>query len=79
MGYLIMKLELVDYSDTKENKPTLTQAPMPAYIGLERRAAPRRTHADRRVMVRFELDRQDRRQTKDRRAAKSVWDNRPLI
>ena len=43
------------------------------YKGTERRYGHRRITKDRRDMIRFELDKQDRRSGKDRRAANNVW------
>lgn len=46
------------------------------YPGPEHRVVQRRSGHDRREMVRFELDKEDRRSGKDRRKPKSVWDDR---
>ena len=74
-----MKLELMDNAELESQLAAGKEAETPEYTGPNRRVARRRILADRRAMVRFELDKPDRRQLKDRRAAKSVWDDRPLI
>ena len=43
------------------------------YKGGERRFSHRRTIKDRRDMIRFELDKQDRRANKDRRSSNNIW------
>ena len=75
-----MKLEVVDDTVKKDDKPVWeqTQEKDPGYTGADRRAAQRRIHSDRREMLRFDPDKEDRRQTNDRRAPKSVWDDRML-
>ncbi len=47
------------------------------YTGPERRIRQRRQQVDRRVEIRFELDKTPRRSGRDRRVAtQSVWDGR---
>ena len=46
----------------------------PPYSGPERRRVQRRSGHDRRAMVRFELDKSDRRRLEDRRKTTNVWD-----
>ena len=50
-----------------------------AYSGPERRAFQRRQNADRRAMVRFELEKAPRRSGKDRRGrvtTEDIWSGR---
>ena len=71
---MIMELELVDNSTLETDKDKdATQGNSP-YNGPERRIAHRRCGHDRRTMVRFELDKPDRRQKEDRRTTTNVWD-----
>lgn len=48
------------------------------YKGTERRRYHRRTGHDRRAMIRFELDKEERRTQKDRRTG-NIWDGRDRL
>jgi len=69
-----MELELVDNSTVGADKDNAATAEKPTYDGPERRRAIRRCGHDRRNMVRFELDKADRRTIEDRRSVTNVWD-----
>ncbi len=43
------------------------------YTGTERRKRPRRTGKDQRDMIRFELDKDDRRSGNERRKSATSW------
>ena len=49
--------------DTKHNQ----------YTGIERRKGERRTGKDQREMIRFELDKEDRRSGDERRKSATSW------
>lgn len=74
-----MELELVSKDEIDSN--ISNQAPLeeniPAYMGTEHRVNIRRVTVDRREMVRFE-QKSDRRNGKERRVAKQLWDGRDL-
>lgn len=53
-----------------EPKPRKTQ-----YVGAEHRLGPRRLCQDRRAMLRFEPEKNDRRSCMDQRAGGSKWNN----
>ncbi len=68
-----MEFELVDNAALeKELDEKISEKP--PYDGPERRVGQRRCGHDRRSLVRFELDKSDRRQTEDRRNTTNVWD-----
>ncbi len=68
-----MELELVDNASLETDKDQkITEKP--PYNGPERRVAQRRGGHDRRALIRFELDKADRRQKEDRRSTTNVWD-----
>jgi len=69
-----MELELLDNSALDADKDTAAPKEKPAYTGPERRMAHRRCGHDRRSLVRFELDKADRRQQEDRRSISNIWD-----
>jgi len=69
-----MELELVDNNTLNDNKDTIDTEHKPPYDGPERRMCQRRCGHDRRDMVRFELDKADRRQLEDRRSTTNIWD-----
>ena len=69
-----MDFDLVDKSEYDKKPDTAHAGESTPYDGPERRVAHRRRGHDRRAMVRFELDKTDRRQGKNRRAPKSAWD-----
>jgi hypothetical protein len=71
---MIMELELVDNSTLETDKDKDAIHDNSPYNGPERRVAHRRCGHDRRAMVRFELDKPDRRQKEDRRTTTNVWD-----
>jgi len=68
-----MDLELIDKSsyDSKDKEPSVEKN---LYDGAERRYAERRCGHDRRGMIRFELGKEDRRDTSDRRIIAEIWD-----
>jgi len=68
-----MDLELIDKSsyDNKDNSQSVEKN---IYDGAERRYAERRCGHDRRGMIRFELGKEDRRDSKDRRTTSEIWD-----
>lgn len=49
------------------------------YSGIERRQQQRRQSSDRRDLIRFELNKNDRRLGTDRRHQSDVWDGRTLF
>ncbi|MFV2056093.1 MAG: hypothetical protein ACC707_06460 [Thiohalomonadales bacterium] len=51
-------------------------SPAKTYNGLERRIEIRREIVDRREMIRFELDKEPRRNGKDRRITTALWNGR---
>jgi len=68
-----MELELIDKSDY--DKPGTNKPGEEAlYNGPENRVAQRRCGHDRRAMVRFELNKNDRRSGQDRREQNEAWD-----
>ena len=67
-----MDLELLDNSALDIEAEEIKKRP--PYNGPERRVAQRRCGHDRRAMVRFELDKADRRQLEDRRKSTNAWD-----
>ena len=69
-----MVLELVPKDDVAAGDKK-GQAETPIYTGPERRREQRRSHADRREMVRFEA-RADRRSGNERRDTVALWKNR---
>jgi len=73
--FMDLKLEPLE-SETGNNQPADFK-PKPRetrYLGPERRLGPRRLNADRRAMLRFEPDKEDRRSDTDRRAG-GKWNN----
>ena len=48
------------------------------YSGSDRRNSERRTGKDQREMIRFELDKEDRRSGHDRRQSNESWDSDPI-
>lgn len=50
-----------------------TQMPHGQYTGADRRKSQRRTGKDQRDMIRFELDKEDRRSGNDRRKSATSW------
>jgi hypothetical protein len=69
-----VELELVDNDKVGvEDKEAHTKSES-QYDGPDRRKIHRRHGHDRRAMVRFELDKTDRRQKEDRRNTANVWD-----
>ncbi len=69
-----MELELLDNSALDADTDKTATADKQTYDGPERRAVHRRHGHDRRSMVRFELDKADRRQQQERRSISNVWD-----
>lgn len=69
-----MELELVDNDKIGIDDKDATKTPKSKYEGPERRVMHRRCGHDRRAMIRFELDKSDRRQLEDRRSTSNVWD-----
>jgi len=73
-----MALELTPLeSEDSANKPAdfKPKAQQTKYVGAEHRLGPRRLKADRRALLRFEPDKQDRRSGNDRRAGGNNWNN----
>ena len=70
-----MDLELVDkstYDDDMDKKSSMGKK---LYDGAERRNTARRCAHDRRGMIRFELGKEDRRNSQDRRSTSDeIWD-----
>lgn len=69
-----MELELVDNDKIGVDDKEIKHSSKPKYEGPDRRTSARRRGHDRRAMVRFELDKTDRRQLEDRRSTSNVWD-----
>lgn len=72
-----MILELEPLDDEARNRQPADFEPKPSktkYSGPEHRCGPRRLKVDRREMLRFELDKIDRRSDVDRRSG-SKWNN----
>ena len=69
-----MELELVDNASLETDKDKEANKAKASYKGPERRMGQRRCGHDRRTMVRFELDKADRRQMEDRRTTTNAWD-----
>jgi hypothetical protein len=72
-----MALELVPKDEVEQTGTTekAAQEEKPVYTGPERRKQQRRTHNDRREMVRFET-KADRRSGKERRRGVGLWKDR---
>ena len=68
-----MELELVDKSDYEKTGNEKT-GKKEYFNGPDLRVAQRRCGHDRRAMVRFELNKSDRRSGKDRREQHEAWD-----
>jgi len=71
---MTLELETLDseiYSSRDDDLKTA--GPREEYTGPERRETHRRTCVDRRELVRFEIDKQDRRADFDRRAEGCRW------
>lgn len=69
-----MELELVDNATLNFDIDKIDDDHKPSYDGPDRRSCRRRESHDRRIMIRFELDKADRRQIADRRSTTNVWD-----
>jgi len=70
-----MSLELEPLeSESHNDQPANFEAKQIKYRGPEHRLAPRRLKSDRRVMLRFEPDKKDRRSDMDRRDG-GRWNN----
>jgi len=70
-----MKLELEPLeSESRTSQPANFESQNIKYRGPEHRLAPRRLKSDRRIMLRFELDKNDRRSDMDRRDG-GRWNN----
>ena len=67
-----MDLELVPLEDNNAKPNDDVSEEKEVYKGIERRKNVRRTHADRRSMVRFE-EKTERRTGNDRRAENISW------
>jgi len=68
-----MELELVDKSDYEKSDGKNT-AEKEYFSGPDKRVAQRRCGHDRRAMIRFELNKADRRDGADRREKNEAWD-----
>ena len=66
-------------TEHSKNKAVFSIDETESYTGPEQRISQRRVCADRRDMMRFEMNKLPRRSLKERRAAKSVWDGRPTL
>jgi len=71
---MTLELEPLDTDRYSSREADVTTAESrEEYKGIERRHAPRRICVDRRGLVRFEIDKQDRRSDHDRRANGIIW------
>lgn len=74
-----MELELVDNATLENGKEKAASEEKTSYEGPERRSCQRRCGHDRRNLIRFELDKEDRRRMEDRRTTTNVWDNKHTL